>query len=240
MLKFSDSKPSADIAYLSSAITKEALTNKFQDLFGRDPVYEDPDSPMKVTDTRVPTMISNTVDPQIATMLRASAVEDTPNASGEIEDVDNATLLYTLKDTEPAQISLEAISEYKELDSSAVDSTLSAISETDEINIEQGVAYLSPQESTIQIGIFVDNTDFAEEFQYRLENSGGDELSPEEKESVFTSLYEDLPGGDNVLVEGVRTDLLKVVGLTSALSEDQQAEGNEAPGPEPVVEEPEK
>jgi len=232
-----DAKPTADIEYLSSAIIKEALTAKFQDLFGRDPVYLSPDEPMKVEDARVPTMISNSVDPHISTMLKASAIESNVDSSGEIPEIGNSTLLYSIRDEEPAAVSLDAVEEYQALDGASADATAQSVSELDDINIEEGMAYLSPDKSAINIGVFVDNTEFAGEFQYRLENAGGNALSPEEKITVFDQLFQDLPGGDDIQVEEVRQTLMKVVGLTSGLSPDAKVpEGNEAPGPSPVAE----
>lgn len=232
-----DAKPTADIEYLSSAIVKEALTRKFKELFGRDPVYRSPEEPMRVEDARVPTLISDSVDPQIATMLTASAIEATAAAAGPIPEISNATLLYTIKDTDPASVALEAIEEYRALDAASADATAQAVSELDTINIEEGTAYLSPEMSAIDIGIFVQNTPFAEEFQYRLENAGGATLSPEKKETVFNDLFGDLPGGGDMQASDVRQALLSVVGLTEAMTPEQQvAPGNEAPGPDAVAE----
>lgn len=232
-----DTKPTADIEYLSSAIVKEALTAKFKDLFGRDPVYMSPEEPMRVDDARVPTLISDSVDPQIAAMLKSSAVESSIDAAGTLPEIENATLVYTIKDTEPAAVSLEAVEEYVALDPASADATAQVVSEQDDVNIEEGTAYLSPDKSTIDIGIFVENTPFAEEFQYRMENAGGAALSPEEKEKVFDELFEDLPGGDDTQVANLRQTLLKVVGLTESLTpEEKVPEGREAPGPEAVAE----
>jgi len=232
-----DTKPSADVEYLSSAIIKEALTEKFRDLFGRDPVYMDSEEPMRVEDARIPSMIADSVDPQIASMLKSSAIESNTDSSGKVPSINNATLLYTIKADDPAEVSLESLEEYVGMDPASRDSTIHAVSEQDTINITDGVAYLSPERSAINVGVFVDNNEFASEFQYRLEQAGGNGLSPEEKETVFQELFEDLPGGDDVQVPDVRQALLKVVGLTSALSPEQSVpEGKEAPGPETVVE----
>ena len=233
---FADTKPTADIEYLSSAIIEAALAGKFKDLFGRDPVYKSPDVPMKVEDTRVPTMIADSVDPQVAAMMKASAIEASTEASGKVPAINNATLLYIIKDTEPASVSLESIEEYTTMDPAAADATVQAVSEQDHINIEEGIAYLSPERSTISIGIFVENTPFAEEFQYRLENAGGNELPPEKKEQVFDDLFNLLPGGEGTQAEDLRQTLLKVVGLTEALTPAEQVpEGKKAPGPAPTT-----
>lgn len=226
-------KPTADVEYLSSAIIEQAIQEKFEQLFGQKPVAQNAQEPMHVEDTRVPTMISESVDSQIATMLKASAVESSTIAQGELPLIDTATLLYTVTDSEPASVAMTGVEEYLALDPASAESTTSAVSEHDNINIEDGMAYLSSDLSTILIGIFVNNDLFAKEFQYRLENVGGAELSADEKEKVFNELYTDLPGGDNTQEPGLRQALLEVIGLTSAMTPEQQvSDEDKAGGPQ--------
>ena len=233
---FADTKPTADVEYLSSAIIADAVFNKFRDMFGRDPVEKTSDAPMKIVDARIPTMIADSVDPQIARILKASAVEASRNASGEIPQEENATLLYTIVDEEPAEIALDSVEEYRALDTSVADSVAHAVSESEDINIEEGVAHVSPALSTLLIGIFADNTLLGEEFQYRLEQAGGNKLSGDEKVAVFDQLYNDLPGGDDLFKENLREELMKVVGLTSEVTPENTPEPMKAPGPEPEAE----
>ena len=227
-----DTKPTADIEYLSSAIIENAVIDKFEQLFGRTPISKNVDEPLHVEDTRVPTMISESVDSTIATMLKASAVESSVIAEGELPLIESAVLLYTMLDDTPAQIALDSIDEYQALDEASADTTAHSVSEQPEINISEGVAYLSPDMSTILIGVFVDKDLFAKEFQFRIENSGGIEISPDEKEKVFSELYEELPGGDSTQQPNLRQDLAEVIGLTSAMTPEQQvADEDKAGGP---------
>jgi hypothetical protein len=208
-------RPDADVEYLTSAIIREALANKFQKLFGRDPVSTDVNEPQKVEDTRIPDMVSESVNPHIASMLKASAIEAAKNSRGEIPSPPNSTLLYRMLDDDPAEISLQAVPEYLEIDEASRDATEAAVAGQDDINIEEGTAYVIGDSAVVDIGVFVDNKAFAAEFQYELEQAGGDALSVEEKENVFDNIFTQLPGGNEVN-ENVRSQLLSVVGLTGA------------------------
>ena len=245
MIKYSDAKSTADIEYLSSAIVRDAMTEKFRNVFGLDPVQHD-DEPAVIAEGKVPENILASVDPNIATVLKASAVEESENASGSVPDIESATLLYTILNDEPASIALDAVAEYQEMDSASRDATVAVVAEQDGINIEDGVAYLSQDQSGIEIGIFVDNQPFAEELSHRVENAGGDSISHDEKMSLFDELVAELPGGDNNQEEGLRNSLLAVVGLTEALPESDKAQvapedqelKNPAPGPQPEATDP--
>ena len=216
MIKYAQ-KPNADVEYFTSAIIRDALDNKFEKLFGRDPVAVEIDDAHKVEDTRIPDMVAESVNPQIATMLKASAIEAN-NPEAEIPAPPNSTLLYKIVDENPAEISLDAIPEYAEIEESAREATISAVAAQDDINITDGIAYVSGTTATINIGIYVDNTKFASEFQYELQQAGGDDLAVEEKEQVFDALFTQLPGGSEEVNESVRTNLLEVVGLTGAIN----------------------
>jgi len=246
MIKYSDAKSTADIEYLSSAIVRDAITEKFRNIFGLDPVQHT-DEPMVIAEGKVPENILASVDPNISAILKASAVEETEHASGTVPDIESATLLYTLLNDEPASISLDAITEYQEMDTASRDATVAVVSEQDSINIEDGIAYLAQDQSGIEIGIFSDNQPFAEELSHRVENAGGDDISHDEKITLFDELLAELPGGDNNQEEDLRNNLLKVVGLTEALPESDKSEiapedqelQNPAPGPQPEATDPE-
>lgn len=216
MIKYAQ-KPNADVEYFTSAIIRDALDKKFEKLFGRDPVAVEIDDANKVEDTRIPDMVAESVNPQIASMLKASAIEAS-NPEAEIPAPPNSTLLYKIVDENPAEISLESIPEYAEIEESAREATISAVAAQDDINIIDGIAYVSGITATINIGIYVDNTKFASEFQYELQQAGGDDLAVEEKEQVFDALFTSLPGGSEEVNESVRTNLLEVVGLTGAIN----------------------
>lgn len=211
-------KPEADVEYLTSAIIREALDQKFQKLFGRDPVSTDINEAHRVEDARIPDMVAESVNPQIASMLKASAIEAAKNESGELPNPPNATLLYKIVDENTANISLESISEYTDIDDVARDATEAAVSAQDHINIEDGIAYVSGAPAIINIGVFVDNEEFAAEFQYELEQAGGDTLAVDEKEQIFNNIFEQLPGGSEEVNENVRIQLLDVIGLTGAMN----------------------
>ena len=246
MLKFSETND-ADIEYLRSAIIRDALTEKFRNLFGLDPVAVDVSEPMKIAEAPVPEMLLSSLDSNISSLLKASAVENSKNISGNVPDISGNTLVYTVIDDSPADVSLEAVEEYVVMDDASRDVTVSAVSESAvDINIEEGMAYVSGDLSNIEIGIFVDNKGFAMEFSKRIENSGGDDIDYDKKVDIFNELYDELPGGANNHVEGLRNSLLKVVGLTKELPASEQDEvpeelkenKNPAPGPEAVVEKP--
>lgn len=238
MIKIAD-KVDADVSFLSSAIVRDAMTEKFRNITGLDPVQLDTDDAMTVKEGKVPEEVLGSVDPDIAPMLKSSAVENNYRASSEIPDIPNTTFIYSLLNDKPATVSLDSIEEYQQMDDSAVDATVSKVSARDDINIEDGIAYLTQDSSAIEIGIFLDNNLFAKEFQYRLENMGGSNISGDEKLAVFNELFEELPGGDNNREEGLHNELLGVVGLTSyqTQSTENNAESkNPAPGPSPVAE----
>lgn len=240
MIKISD-KVDADVAYLTSAIVRDAMTEKFKNILGLDPVQLESDDPMTVTEGKVPEEVLSSVDPDIAPLLKASAVENNYRSSGEIPEVSGSTLLYSILNDQPASISLEAVEEYTQMDKSAVDATTAKVSEQDSINISDGIAYLTQDHSGIEVGIFVDNEGFGKEFQYRIENIGGNDINGDEKLAVFNELFEELPGGDNSRVEGLHNELLGVVGLTSyQKQEDGSAKEiqNPAPGPDAQVNTP--
>jgi hypothetical protein len=204
----------ADIAYLSSAIVREALKLKFKKMFGRDPVAVDVNDPLVVKDTRVPDMVASSIDSEIATILKASAIESAKNVEG-IPQPDNATFLYKILDDTSASVSLEALKEYQDIEDTAREATVSNLSgEGSGITIENGMANVVDDRANIDIGIFIDNTLFAEEFQYNLAQAGGEALDPKEKETVFNNIFNLLPGDANQKDASVRENLLKVVGLT--------------------------
>lgn len=236
---FAETKPDADVAYLSAAIIRDALFAKFRELFGRDPVAVDQQEPLVVKDAKVPEIILGGVDHDIIPILRASAVEHSKANAGEMPEIPNAILLYIINEDTPAKISLEAVKEYQEMDSAARDAVVSAAAETEAMNVEDGVAYVSKDLSTLEIGVYAGTQEFAQEFQYRLENAGGTQLDEQSKLKVFDQLLADLPGGDAVKESDARTNLLRAVGLTSALPAGEQTPDNlKAPGPQGQAAEP--
>lgn len=229
-----DVKPTADVEYLSSAIIRDALVNKFVELFGREPISQSTEQPLTITDARVPGMILESVDHDVAALLKASAVEQSSTATGSIPLIENATLLYTVLDDSPAKVSLEAVTEYKSMDSTVQDTVLTAVDEQDELNIQDGVAYVTGGLATLEIGIHVDNAGFAEEFQYRLQQAGGATISEQDKLNVFSQLYTALPGGDSIKESDVRPVLLSVVGMSGAEGANTKVpDAIKAPGPQP-------
>jgi hypothetical protein len=240
-LTFADSPANADIAYLTSAFIRDAMIEKFNTLFGQKPASKGADEPMSVKETRVPSMISESVDHEIAGMLLASAVEHSKSVSGDLPEIAQTTLLYTVLDDDPASVALESVPEFQQMDKAASDSTISAINEHQEITIKDGMCYLPKELSTIEIGVYADNQTFAKEFQYRLQNMGGTQIGEKEKLKVFDDIFNSLPGGDSLVESDARTNLLKVVGLTSALTPSQKTpEQMKAPGPQPEPETVEK
>lgn len=234
---FAEVRPSADVEYLASALIRDAVRNKFRDLFGRDPVERSAESPMRVDNGRVPDLVLESVDANVAKLLKASAIEASDNASGDVPDINNCTLLYTVLDDAQAHIALESVKEYQTLNSAAREATVAAVNELEDVNIEGGAAYIAPEHSTIRIGIFVDNKLLGEEFQYRLEAAGGKAINTEDKVKIFDMLFNDLPGGDNVQEGDVRSKLMGVVGL----GQEAPAKGTApsqavAPGPAPEAE----
>lgn len=233
---FADTKPTADIEYLASAIIRQAIISKFQTLFGRVPVAKDQEQPLAVTNTRVPDLLVESVDPTISRMLVASAVEHSPRLSGELTPPPNSTLLYTVLDTEPASVALDGVPEYREMDTAASDSVVAELSNLPGLTVADGMAYVSKELSAIEIGIYSDNQEFASEFQYRLEQVGGPQVQESDKQQVFEDLYKALPGGEKLKESDAHTKLLKVVGLTGSLPPEAQITNKtKAPGPEPVA-----
>jgi hypothetical protein len=233
MFKLADVKPDADVAYLSAAVIRDALVTKFKELFGREPVAQEKDSPLAVKDTKVPEIILGGVDHDIIPLLKASAVQHSVIAEDTLPDISGCTLLYVIHDDTPAKIALAAVPEYSEMADDARDAVIQDAANTGNLNIEEGVAYLSTELSTIIIGIYVDNSALAQEFQYRLENAGGLELDTAAKLKVFDELYSDLPGGESNKEQTVRSELLTVVGLGETLPAEQRpvAQDMQAPGP---------
>lgn len=237
MIRFSQ-KPNADTEYLGSAITRDAIVNKFRNLFGREPVADGVDTPLRVEDGRVPDLILKSVEPEVARLLRASAIEASAIAAGEVPEIEGTTLLYIITDDAAASISLAAVPEYADTDPASADSTIAAINDGGDINISDGTAHLSPELSAIDIGIFVDNQLLAEEFQYRLESAGGEGLDDNAKTRVFDDVFAALPTGD-ADDANIREALLAVVGLTSQLTpEAEPPPGQKAPGPDAVAKTP--
>lgn len=238
MLIFSDAKPSADVSYLYHGIFWEAMSDKFQKLFGRKPSIRSEKEPISLKDVRVPDMIAESVDSNIASILTAAAVETSSNLTGTLPEINNATLLYSFVDNTPATITLAAVPEFNELD---VDQelTLQALNDTTDIKVKDGEAYLSEELSTITVGIYVLNDEYAEEFQYRLSLLGGNDIATEQKKSTFDKLFSDLPGGEQRLSEDVEQKLLKVVGLNEYVTnkEEDIPEEKKAPGPAATAEE---
>jgi len=225
-------KSGADVQYLSSAIVQEGLKQKFKSLFGRDPVARTETDPMKVVDARIPDIIAETINSDIAKVLKTTAIESTENTSGELPEINNATLLYTILEDTPIKITLEGIPEFLELQDN-VEPVLTAINDTTGISVQEGTAYLPAEYSAITVGIFVDNKLFGAEFQYRLSNAGGNEIEGEKKKEVFDNLYSELPGGDQKTEENVKQDLLKVVGLNEYVTQESTPPPEkQAPGPE--------
>ena len=233
MFRLSDVKPDADVAYLTAAITRDALTTKFRELFGRDPVAVDKDEPLVVKEAKVPEIILSGIDPDIIPVLQACAVEHSDNAEAPLPDIDNSTLLYTIHDDTPAKIALEAVKEYQEMADDARDVVVNDAAAQANINIEDGTAYLSKAGSTIEIGIYVINAEFAELFEFKLENAGGQTLDQDKKVQVFDELFNELPGGESSKESTVRSQLMALVGLAEALPVGQKpvAENMRAPGP---------
>ena len=237
MMTFADAKPTADIEYLSSAIIHAAVTAKFKELFGRDPVEKSKDAPLVVENTVVPGLIVDSVDQDVARLLKASAVEHSKARSGDLIPPPNATLLYTMLEDTAASVALEAVPEYVGMDSAASDATLSAVNDQQNITIEEGMAHVSPDLSSIEIGVYCDNKAFAETFQLNLANSGGADINEDAKVKVFDYLYNTLPGGEALKESNARNNLLAVVGLTAALPADMRTpDAMKAPGPQPKPE----
>ena len=229
-------KPSADVEYLAAALIRDAVRQKFMDLFGRTPVERTADSPMVVKDSRVPDMIGTTVDPVIAKMLKSSAIEVSEHAAGEVPPINNCTLLYAFVDKEPSQVSLESVKEYQELDKAAVDATLAKINEMQDINIQEGIAFVSADHSAIEVAVYIDNGLLAEEFQYRTAAAGGNQITSEDKVEIFNDLYQELPGGERAESGTVKSNLMRVVGLgEEAPSQAAIPDAAKAPGPEPIT-----
>jgi hypothetical protein len=234
MLTIIADTPNADVAYLSSAFIRDAMVEKFNTLFGQKPTSKGDNEPLQVTEVRVPSMISESVDHEVARIIVANAVEHSKSVSGSLPAIDSATLLYTVLDDEPASIAIEGVKEYQQMDKSASDATLSAINDSQDITIEDGMAHLSKELSAIEIGVYAYNDEFAKEFQYRLQNTGGTDIAEDKKLKVFDDLYNSLPGGESMSDTDARTNLLKVVGLTSTLSpSDRTSPQMTAPGPQP-------
>ena len=233
MFRLSDAKPDADVAYLTSAITRDALTTKFRELFGRDPVAVDKDEPLVVKEAKVPEIILSGIDPDIIPVLQSCAVEHSDNAEAQLPEIDGSTLLYTIHDDTPAKIALEAVGEYADMADDARDVVVGDAAAQANINIQDGTAYLSKSQSTIEIGIYVINAPFAELFQFKLENSGGQTLEQDKQVQVFDELFNELPGGESPKESTVRSQLMAVVGLADALPAGQKpvAENMKAPGP---------
>ena len=217
MYKFSD-KPNADTAYLYAGVVRDAMANKFEKLFGRKPVSREINDPLKVENTRVPDMIIGSVDKEISKILVASAIETAKNANGEIPAPPSSTFLYKVQEDSAATIGLDGVKEYQEMEEVAQGTALAALSGLEDVSVKDGVATVSGQTCLIDIGIFADNKEFASEFQYRLEQVGGDGLDLDKKQAVFEDLFKKLPGSDVNLTPENKTALLKVVGLTSAIN----------------------
>jgi len=166
----------------------------------------------------VPDMILGSVDKEISKILVASAIETAKNASGEIPAPPSSTFLYKVQDDSAATISLEGVKEFQEMEEAAQGTAVSALSGLENLSVQDGVATLSGETCLIDIGIFADNKEFAAEFQYRLEQAGGNDLELDKKQAVFEDLFKKLPGADVNLTPESKTALLKVVGLTSAIN----------------------
>lgn len=228
----SDIRPDADTAYLSTGILIAALKNKFITLFGREPVRKN--NTQSITDARVPDLIIDSLDSDIASLLKASAVEHSTTSTAELPEINNATLLYYITDDSVASVALTEVPEYNNLDPAAVDAVVRALTEQQDITVADGVAYVNKDKSTIVIGIFVDNQAFATEFQYRLQNTGGPQIAETDKVQVFDELFKELPGGNNTQEPAARDELLRAVGLTTAITDKTQVpDGLKAPGPQP-------
>jgi hypothetical protein len=208
-------KPNADTAYLYAGVVREAMKAKFEKLFGRQPVSREINDPLKVENTRVPDMILGSVDKEVAKILVASAIETNKNPSGEIPAPPSSTFLYSVRDDSSATVGLEAVEEYKEMEQTAQGTALSMLSGQKDVSVKDGVATISGETCLVDIGIFADNKEFASEFQYRLEQAGGEALDNDKKVAVFDELFKKLPGADVSLTPENKTALLKVVGLTS-------------------------
>ena len=221
-------KPGADVAYLTAAITRQALVSKFKSLFGREPVAVD-NEPLVVKQAKVPEMVLSGVDHDIVSVLQASAVEQSTNAEAALPELNAQTLLYVIHDDTPASIALTEVQEYTDLG----DTQDAVTNDLPDINVTDGVAYLSKAASTLAIGIYVLNSEFGELFQYRLENEGGNSLPVDKKVEIFDELYNELPGGEANKEQNTRSLLLTVVGLAEVLPVGQRpvAEDMQAPGP---------
>ena len=232
MWKYAD-KPDADVAYLTAALTRAALVNKFRELFGREPVAGDVDTPMMVKDARVPEIVLAGIDHDIIPLLVTCAVEQSKNVEGVLPELNGRTLLYVIHDDAPASVSLEAVKEYADLPDDAREVVVGDAAASASITIEDGVAYLPKATSTIEIGVYVDEAGLAEEFQYRLKSQGGEQLPQDAKVRIFDELFNDLPGGESNKEQAMRSRLLAVVGLAEVLPAAQRpvAEDMRAPGP---------
>jgi hypothetical protein len=218
MYKFAE-KPNADTEYLYAGVVRDAMAAKFEKLFGRKPVSRDVNDPLKVENTRVPDMIIGSVDKEISKILVASAIQTAKNHSGEIPTPPSSTFLYKVQEDTAATIGLEGVKEYQEMEEAAQGTAIAALTGLKDVSIQDGVATVSGQTCLIDIGLFADNKEFAAEFQYRLEQAGGDGLDLDKKKAVFEDLFKKLPGADVNLTPENKTALLKVVGLTSAINQ---------------------